>query len=80
MRSLTMLQIHLINTILEWERRLEIEDERRKVLRLEPYRELPTDFESLEIEQESASVRVSRLDKKTQPENSCCAQMQYREI
>ena len=37
-----MNQIHLINTILNWERRLEIENEKRKAQRSEPYREHQT--------------------------------------
>ncbi len=38
-----MVQIQLINTVVEWERRLEIEEEKRKNLRGEPYTDFPTD-------------------------------------
>jgi hypothetical protein len=73
MRRISMFQIHLINAVLEWERRLEIEDERRKALRLEPYRELPNDVELIETGPQSAQISVSGLDKERQPVNPCCA-------
>jgi hypothetical protein len=47
-----MFQSQLISSALVWERILEIEDEKRKDLRLEPYRELPFDIQPRPIESE----------------------------
>ena len=73
-----MSHIHLINTILEWERRLEIEDEKRKTLRREPYRELPTDFEPQKKERSSIFGWISRLGKNRQPITPCYTQEHCR--
>lgn len=56
-----MFQTTLITAVLDWERRLEIEDERRKALRLEPYRELPIEFESSQKEGQSIFDRIQNL-------------------
>ncbi len=56
-----MFQTTLIRAVLDWERRLEIEDERRKALRLEPYRELPIDFEFSQKENQSIFDRIKKL-------------------
>jgi hypothetical protein len=74
-----MYEIHLINAVLKWKRRLEIEDERRKALRLEPYRELPTDFVPSKKERESIFGRISRFGKTRQPVNPCYTQEHYKE-
>ena len=75
-----MFQIHLINEVLKWEKRLEIENERQKAIHPEPYRELPIDSDSVEMICEPTSVSIPRFGKKRQGGNPCCAQMHYREI
>jgi hypothetical protein len=65
-RSLIMFQTTLITAVLDWERRLEIEDERRKALRLEPYRELPIEFESTQKEGWSIFDRIQNLGRNRQ--------------
>ena len=73
-----MIQITLINAVLEWERRLEIEDERRKAYRLEPYRELPIEFEPAQKESGSILARISNLGRNRQPVDHCCAKEYYQ--
>jgi hypothetical protein len=74
-----MYQIHLINAVLEWEKRLEIENERQKALHPEPHRELPTDFEPEKEECKSISVSISGFGKNRQSVNSCYVQEHCRE-
>jgi hypothetical protein len=74
-------QISLINAVRNWERRLEIEDERRKANRLEPYRELPSDFRPYQEKRESIFVRILKLGRTRQPippryEPECCGEIQ----
>ena len=61
-----MIQTTLITAVLDWERRLQIEDERRKAYKLEPYREVPTDFEPAQIESDSILARIAKLGQKRQ--------------
>lgn len=61
-----MIQTTLITAVLDWERRLQIEDEKRRAYRLEPYRELPTDFEAAQIESESILTRITKLGENRQ--------------
>lgn len=70
-----MIQTTLITAVLDWERRLQIEDERRKAHRLEPYRELPTDFEPIPKEGESILARFAKLRSNRQPAERCYPQV-----
>ncbi|MCA9957382.1 MAG: hypothetical protein R3E31_11500 [Chloroflexota bacterium] len=57
-----MIQTTLITTVLDWERRLQIEDERRKASKPEPYRELSADFELTHKERESILARIANFN------------------
>lgn len=68
-----MVQIQFINQVLEWERRLEIEDEKRKNARLEPYRELPLEPQPVRMERRSffsGLVRIFQAARDRQPARS----------
>lgn len=66
-----MIQTTLITAVLDWERRLQIEDERRKANRLEPYRELPTDFELAQKERVPSQARLANRGKTRQSVEPC---------
>ncbi|MCB9420224.1 MAG: hypothetical protein H6667_10480 [Ardenticatenaceae bacterium] len=69
-----MIQTTLITAVLDWERRLQIEDEKRKAHRLEPYRELPTDFETAQMESESILTRLAKRGENHQVVGRCYPQ------
>ncbi len=53
-----MFQVPMINQIVEWERRLEIEEETRKNLRGEPYTDFTTNPQSNRKEHRSIFARI----------------------
>ena len=75
-----MYNISLINTVLDWERRLEIEADRRKALRLEPYRELSSEFVPVTKKRKTLFEWVSRPRKTRQTAYKSKHQEQCREL
>ena len=75
-----MNQIHLINTILNWERRLEIENEKRKAQRSEPYREHQTDFKPYVEKRKAFLSWISKLGKNRRSDNHRYSQVPCQEI
>ena len=74
-----MFQIQLINTVVEWERRLEIEEEKRKNHRPEPYTDFPTDPQPCRKERKSIFAWIFSLGRDRQPVYCCYAQEHCRE-
>ena len=62
-----MFQTQLITSVLDWERRLEIEDEKRKNYRPEPYREFPTAPQPCRKERKSIFAWIFELGRDRQP-------------
>ncbi len=75
-----MFQIQLINTVLEWEKRLEIEDEKRKNHRFEPYVNFLAKVQPCRKERKPLFKRVSQPGEVQQPAQGCYAQEQRREM
>jgi hypothetical protein len=74
-----MYEIPLINAVLEWDRRLEIENNRRKAYRFEPYRELPVDIEPNRKKRASILEWISRLSRDRKSVYPYCTQEQNQE-
>ena len=66
-----MFQPNIINQALDWERRLEIEDEQRKNGRSEPYVNFLAPVMPCRSERRSILAWILRLGKGTQPACSC---------
>jgi hypothetical protein len=62
-----MSQIQLINNIVEWERGLEFEEERRKQHRYEPYVNYLATPQTIRKEGKSIFAKILRGGKKRQP-------------
>ncbi len=60
-------QIQLINSVFEWERRLEIEDERRQNHRSEPYVNYLAPPQSCRTERKPFFARFFQQGKESQP-------------
>ncbi len=65
-----MYQNQMINTVLDWERRLEIEDERRKNHRYEPYTNNLAPIQPYRKEHESIFARIFRFGRDRQPDRN----------
>ncbi len=66
-----MEQIQLINSVIEWERRLEFEEERRKNHRSEPYVNYLAPVRSCRKERKSILARILQHRKASQPVYCC---------
>lgn len=62
-----MSSIQLVNSIVEWERRIEFEEERRKNYRIEPYVNYLAAPQSPKKDQPSLLSQILGRSKKTQP-------------
>lgn len=69
-----MFQTQLINTVLEWERRLEIENEKRKNHRFEPYVNFLAKVHPCRKERKSSFARIFRRSRVRQPVYDCYVQ------
>ena len=69
-----MNQISLINTVLSWERNLEIEEEKRKNLRVQPerYNDLSEEMQHLQKENRPFLARMFKSEKDAEPVHYCC--------
>lgn len=69
-----MFQTQLINQVVEWERRMEIEEQNRKNHRFEDvFTHLPSNSETLKIEREPFFKRLAMREEENHPVNPCCA-------
>jgi hypothetical protein len=70
-----MFDVRLITTVLEWERRLEIEEEKRKSSRFEDvFTDFPAAPQPPREERKSIFDRIFRVGKDRQPVNPCGCQ------
>ncbi len=72
-----MFQTQLIQQVVEWERRLEIEDERRENHRGEPYANYLAEVRPMRNERKSMLARILNLGRgrrTVQAENPCYSQ------
>ena len=72
-----MFQTQLINAVLDWERRLEIEDEKRKNHRYEPYVNYLAEPQRPPQERKSILAWVLNLAKGRQPVHHCYAHHEH---
>ena len=73
-----MLEVQLINKVVEWERRLQMEEERRDNLKGKPYEKLTAVSTSFRKERKPDTTRKTRNIEVCQPvSHSVCDQKDY---
>ena len=65
-----MFQVQLINTVVEWERKLQMEEEKRNNLKGKPYENITTASKSSPIKRQFSLTQNFRHGKANQP--VCC--------
>ncbi len=73
-----MFQIQLINAVVAWERRLEIEEEKQENLKGEPYKDITVVPQPCQKERQSIFVQLFKPGRASQPVYCCCTYHQCR--